>query len=161
MKHISYILATISLLVCTACHTTEANYKASYDKAVAKERERITPEIYQRVIDEKRRSTHVVNGDSVRLVPYHFNVVGKDTKSYPYGVVVAEFKQIFNANSYCERLKSEAHLPSYVVMDTEKRYLVVAQGFEDVGQAAEFVKVAPKRIKIKPLVERIWILQRL
>lgn len=145
-----------------SCHSTEANYKDSYDKAVAASR---TGEKGEQYIQELSRRTHKnieVDGDSIRKLSYHFNIV--DDKSEvikQYGVVVAEFKQKFNAISCRDRLRKEEGLQSYVVyIASQKLYCVIAQGYEDLSVAATFAKNPQKYMHMKLLVPMAWVLEQ-
>lgn len=160
MKRLLHII--MLALVLTACHTTEDNYKAAYDKAKERTREKMG-ELYDQEQAERMRPTDIIDGDSVRLLRSYFNVVDdkyEDTKKY--GVVVAEFDQLINARSYRDRLKKNENFDSYVVYtNREKKYCVVAQAYDNKEGAAAFIRNIKKYMKMKVLVPRPYILQRL
>ena len=147
----------------TACKTSEANYKAAYDKAKERTRENMGAEVYEKYQSERVRSTEVVNGDSVRVITEYFNIVdGNAADTKKYSVVVAEFDQIINARSYRDRLKAKEGFESYVVYTNKnKKYLVVVQGYDEKGQAAAFIKNISQYMKMKVLVPRPYILKRI
>ena len=161
MKHLLYCI-TLALLL-TACYTTEENYKAAYDKAKERTRENMGGTIYDMSQAERVRATEIINGDSVRLLRSYFNVVDdKYENTKKFGVVVAEFDQILNARSYRDRLKQNEGFQSYVVFaNREKKYCVVAQAFDEKEPAALFLRNIKQRMKMKVLVPRPYILQRL
>ena len=69
MKNIVLLLAMLAaILGLASCHTTEANYKAAYDKAVEKTRENMGEDNYAHMQAARMAYTEVVNGDSVRLL---------------------------------------------------------------------------------------------
>lgn len=163
---LQYIMAVALLATCvftTSCHSNEQNYKAAYDKAMDKYKTGIGAETYDRIQAEKMRLNTVINGDSVRLVRMYANVYDDSTTiAKPYNVVVAEFTQQFNAKTMRDRLRTEDHQPSYVLFGgNERKYYVIASGFDDKESAALFLKEANKKLKTKILVPRAWILNRL
>ena len=114
MKHsLTFLALVLGMLMLTACHSSEANYKAAYDKAMEKHRDGIGAEEYERILAEQQKPTMVVNGDSVRVVPLLTNVTDDSlTVARRYGVVVAQFKQKFNAITMRDRLRREEGFPS-------------------------------------------------
>lgn len=161
MKRLFYCI-TLALLL-TACYTTEENYKAAYDKAKERTRENMGGTIYDMSQAERVRATEIINGDSVRLLRSYFNVVDdKYEATKKYGVVVAEFDQLLNARSYRDRLKQNEGFQSYVVYtNREKKYCVVAQAYDEKESAALFIRNIKQHMKMKVLVPRPYILQRL
>ena len=161
MKRLLYCI-TLALLL-TACYTTEENYKAAYDKAKERTRENMGGTIYDMLQAERVRATEIINGDSVRLLRSYFNVVDdKYENTKKFGVVVAEFDQLINARSYRDRLKQNEGFQSYVVYtNREKKYCVVAQAYDEKEPAALFIRNIKQHMKMKVLVPRPYILQRL
>lgn len=161
MKRLLYCI-TLALLL-TACYTTEENYKAAYDKAKERTRENMGGTIYDMSQAERVRATEIINGDSVRLLRSYFNVVDdKYENTKKFGVVVAEFDQLINARSYRDRLKQNEGFQSYVVFaNREKKYCVVAQAYDEKEPAALFIRNIKQHMKMKVLVPRPYILQRL
>ena len=84
----------------------------------------------------------MVAGDSVRLVTERVSMVdGKASDLHKYCVVVGDFKQVFNARSFCTRInEAEANNVSYVVMNPEKMYYVVYKGFDTKEDAIKHAK---------------------
>jgi len=162
------LLATLLMLLLalptlTSCHSNEQNYRAAYDKAMEKRREGIGAETYAKIEAEKLRNTTVVNGDSIRLMRYHANV-DQDSASvaHRYNVVVANFKQRINARSYRDRLREEEGHPSYILHGgPESSYYVIVKGFDDLEEAAAFLKDINNKVKIKILEPKPWIFQKI
>ncbi len=124
------------------------------------ERDGVDAETYARIEAEKERNTAVVAGDSLRLITDRVNIVDDEPSTMkPYGVVIGEYKQLFNARSFRDRLKKEGQ-PAYVVMNGERMYFVVARGFDTSVEAAEFLKDVRNKIKMKIPIEKPWILAR-
>ena len=142
-KYINILLVLAVAATLWACHSTEANYKESYDKAVAASRSGEKGVLYQQDLERRMKANRVVDGDSIRMLNHHFNVIDdKSDISKKYNVVVAEFKQKFNAQSYRDRLRKE-----------EGRH-------DDLSAAAEFAKNPENYMKLNVLVPRAWVLTR-
>ena len=145
-----------------SCHSTEANYKASYDKAVAASRTGEKGEQYLHDQELRKKSNYAVDGDSIRLLRHHFSAVDDNPDVIKnYSVVVAEFKQQFNAVSYRDRLRDEGHGAYVVYVSAKKLYCVVVEGYDDISSAATFVNNPEKYMKLKVLVPRAWVLVRI
>ncbi len=163
------ILTYITLLVVamamalTSCHSNEQNYKQAYDKAVAKVKEGVGEEAYSKIEAERVRYTHVINGDSVRMVRMSVNVALDTTRTarHRYNVVVGEFKQQFNAITYRDRLRQEEGYPSYLLYGgIDKKYYVVIKGFDQDDVAAAFIKDLDKKVKMPLLTPIPWIIEK-
>ena len=148
----------------TACHSSEKNYREAYEKAVERRKTGIGAEEYAKIEAERQRYTHVINGDSVRMVYMNVNVAIDSTDTaHDYNVVVASFTQRINAKSYRDRLRQECGLKgSYVLFGgTEKQYYVVAQGFDNSTDAAAMLHDLDKKVCLKILEPLPWILKKL
>lgn len=162
-KYLNILLVIACCSLLWSCHSTEANYKESYDKAIAASRTGEKGERYQRELESRKQNNFVVDGDSIRLVRHYFNIVDdKPDIIKDYSVVVAEFQQKFNAQSYRDRLRKEEGKESYVVYVSKTRtYCVVAQGYDDLSVAATFARNPEKYMRLKPLVPKVWVLVRI
>lgn len=155
--------ATITLLFAlSACHTTEENYKASYDKAVEKTKEGIGADTYAKIVAEQNRKTDVVNGDSVRIVPRFVTCIDitKD-QTKRYNVVLRQFKQVVNARSMRDRLNGEGHKAYVLHYTKEDLYYVIVDAFDDRESAANFIHNAKKLVKMNIPLDNLWILEKL
>jgi hypothetical protein len=161
MKIMGMATALAFALTLASCHTTEANYKAAYDKAVEKTRQNRGLEWEEKQADRVRANT-VIDGDSVRVKRYHFNVVDdKPAVAKKYAVVTGEFQQKFNAMSMRDRYRKEGH-QSYVVYHAkEKTYFVVVNAYDDLAVAAAFIRIMKDKTKVKPTVPRPWVLEKM
>ena len=163
MRHYILILLTALLAVMTSCHSNEANYKAAYDKAMQKHQEGIGQEAFDKIQAEARKYTEVVNGDSVRLLRMYANVALDSTSvAKRFNVVVASFKQQFNAQTMRDRLRKEEGFPSYILFGgRDRKYFVVVKAFDEKDVAVAFIKGLDTHMKM-PVLEPIpWILERL
>ena len=152
----------ICALALTSCHTTEENYKASYDIAMQKSRQGIGEDTYNKIEAEKNQATDVINGDSVRIVNRYvgyIDVKREDTKLY--SVILSEFKQRANARSMRDRLIAKGHNSYVLYYATDKLYYVAVEGFDTPEEAAAFIHDADKNVKMKVNLSKLWILKRL
>lgn len=154
----------LMLLVATSsCKTTEANYKAAYDVAKAKTQQGGDREITGFIEREKRLNDYsLVGGDSVKVISEFVSIIDGDAADVKtYGVVVGDFKQVFNARSFRDRIKeveNNTDSPAYVAVSPAKRYYVVYKGFDDIKDASKFLK-NKKNFKIGIPLEEPWILE--
>ena len=162
-KAIYFIVMMVAAVVMTACHSSEENYREAYEKAVEARKTGIGAETYAKIEAERQRYTHIINGDSVRMVYLNVNTVDSTETAQDYYVIVATFTQRINAKSYCDRLREECGLQgSYVLFGgPEKKYFVVAQGFDNSGDAAALLKDIDKKVCLKILEPMPWILRKL
>lgn len=164
MKKTIFLLIMVSALALTGCHSSEKNYREAYEKAVERRKTGIGAETYAKIEAERQRYTHLINGDSVRMVYVNANVAIDSTDTaHDFNVVVATFSQRINAKSYRDRLREECGFKgSYVLYGgPEKQYFVVLQGFEDKEQAAALLHDIDKKVCLKILEPLPWILRKL
>ena len=166
MKKTLYIVIAMlaGAVLLTACHSSEQNYRVAYEKAMERRQTGVGSEEYAKIEAERQRYTHVINGDSVRMLYVNVNVAidSTDTAS-DYNVVVATFTQRINAKSYRDRLREECGLKgSYVLYGgKDKQYFVVAQGFDNSADAAAMLHDLDKKVCLKILEPLPWILKKL
>ena len=166
MKKTLYLIVMLLLagVTFTSCHSNEKNYREAYEKAVERRKTGIGAEEYAKIEAKRQRYTHVINGDSVRMVYANVNIAIDSTGvAHDYNVVVATFTQRINAKSYCERLREECGLAgSYVLFGgSEKQYFVVAQGFDNSAEAAAMLHDIDKKVCIRILEPLPWILRKI
>ena len=154
----------VAVMLMTACHSSEKNYREAYVKALERRQTGIAAETYAKIEAERQRYTHVINGDSVRMIYMNVNIAIDTTDvAKPFSVVVASFTQRINAKSYRDRLREECGLKgSYVVQGgPDKLYYVVAQGFDTHTDAAAMLHDLDKKVCLKVLEPLPWILRKL
>ena len=163
MKRAFYLLALSAIVLLTACHSNEKNYREAYEKAVERRVSGYGAEAYAEIEAERQRNTTVINGDSVRLVYVNTNVAEDSADvAKTYNVVVASFTQRINAKSYRDRLRLECGFPSYILYGgSEKLFYVVLQGFEDKEEAALLLRDIDRKVCLKVLEPKPWILRKL
>lgn len=163
MKKTLYIFLTAiaASLLMTSCHSSEQNYREAYEKAMERRKTGIGAETYAKIEAERQRYTHVINGDSVRMVYVNANVAIDSTDvAKPYNVVVATFTQRINAKSYRDRLREECGFAgSYVLFGgPDKLYFVILEGYDDKESAAAMLRDLDKKVAMKILEPLPWIL---
>ncbi len=154
----------MAVVMLTGCHSNEKNYREAYEKAIERRKTGIGAEEYAKIEAERQRYTHVINGDSVRMVYMNVDVAVDSTDTaHDYNVIVASFTQRINAKSYRDRLREECGLAgSYVLFGgSDKKYFVVAEGFDNSGDAAAFIRDIDKKVCLKMLEPLPWILKKL
>lgn len=139
-----------------SCKTSEANYRAAYDKTVAaRESEDSDETIYggaSRRLDQK---IMISGNDTIPVNIKMVSVVAEKGAKAPelnkFMVVVGQFKQKFNAMSLCKRLVDAGYSGAAVVQTSEPYYYVVASSFEKVSDAdaamTDLKKKAPVAMK--------------
>ena len=166
MKKTLYIIGAVLIasMMFTSCHSSEKNYREAYEKAVERRKTGISAETYAKIEAERQRYTHVINGDSVRMVYVNATVAIDSTdQASDYNVVVATFSQRINAKSYRDRLREECgYKGSYVLFGgKDKQYYVVLQGFDNSGDAAALLRGIDQKVCLKILEPLPWILKKI
>lgn len=168
MNKTLYLIGSIvfmMLLSAASCKTTEENYKAAYDIAVKKQESGAGRDVSSYISRERRLNEYKqVGTDSVRIVIEHVSVVdGPVNNAKKYGVVVGEFKQVFNARSYRDRInnaENSPETPAFVVMNAMKQYYVIYRSFDTKTGAAAFMR-NKGNFKINTQTDEVWILEML
>ncbi len=117
-RTLSAAAAVALLLAANGCKTTEANYRAAYEKAVARQNEGLTPEELQGFEREKAVPVSIWRGDSIPLRARYAKTMAETPQT--------EFTQRFNATSAAERARTGGYPDARVLFDNEKRYYVSA-----------------------------------
>ena len=154
----------VGSLLLTSCHSSEKNYREAYDKAMERRQTGISAETYAKIEAERQRYTHLVNGDSVRMVYMNANVaIDTTATAHEYNVVVASFSQRINAKSYRDRLRDECGFQgSYILYGgPEKQYFVVLQGYDNITDAAYLLQDIHGKVCLKILEPLPWILRKI
>ncbi len=161
-----YIIVLIGALVALCgCKTNEKNYRAAYE--VAKEKfdneGGLDSTIYNRMRPQGRGSELTALGDTVRMhtISIGFPKEGGASRETvkTYCVVVAQFKQIFNAKAMRQRLVDNGYDGAMIVNTREPLYYVVAGS---VATPEEAVTMMRQLRKDKALVLRDpfpWVLR--
>ena len=126
-----------------ACKTTEANYRAAYEKAIAG-RDSLTAlenTIYGKYRKNTSTTTTTVEGDTVEMISTFVTVTegggGIRENLKPYSVVVGQFKQLVNARSLRTRLVDAGFPSTFVVQTAEPYYYVLIASYPTRAEAVK------------------------
>lgn len=143
MKLRLFIVSAIALFLFAACKTNEANYRAAYEIAKQKSMDGVDEETYEKMQRESMPTKVVADGDTLRMMRASVNVAkyegNEDVALKRYNVVVAQFKQIFNAKAMMGRLKNQGY-NAIVLQNPDLLYYVVAGSLDNKGEAVELIK---------------------
>lgn len=131
-KIIIMIAMAAIILILAGCRTSESNYRAAYERAVANRdsTDVLDETIYNRIRQQALPSERVVAGDTVMVKRELVALENKSqgaTLSDAY-VVVAQFKQLFNARSLCDRLRDGGYPEATLLVTREPLYYVTCGG---------------------------------
>lgn len=157
------LFAMLTLIVVTGCKTTEANYRAAYE--TAKERADaggLDSTVYALMRREARPGMLKVGNDTLPLTTQYVKSTAIDGEDKPldrYNIVVAQFKQLFNAKSMVRRLKGAGYADASIAETREPLYYVIASSHGDAASALrglEAIKSQPPLPLRDPFP---WVLQ--
>ena len=140
---ICVIAAALAMTVIQSCKTTEANYRAAYEQAVARRKETgVEGTIYDKTRRQAATTKQIVNGDTIavkreRVKPVEADKGEKLADAY---AIAAQFKQIFNARSLRDRLKDSGYEGATLLVTGEPLYYVAA-GSGTVSEMDSLCKV--------------------
>lgn len=135
------------LLLSVSCKPTEQNYRQAYEKTVAgRDESKRDSTIYGEM---RRNMQHEIG--SVEAGERKVSVVSAFVKVTPgvgeekavlrkYCAVAAQFKQMFNARSMCERLLANGYPEAFVMQTGEPYYYVVAGSYDQLPPAMEMLQ---------------------
>lgn len=165
-RSVKYIFAAVAVasVALAGCKTSEANYRAAYDRAVAGRDsvDAVESTIYgaQRAMSSR---VAVVAGDSLEIRPQRVAVTegggGIRENLKTYCVVVGQFKQRFNACSMRERLAEAGYADAFVVETAEPYYYVVLSSHADVAAAGKALRAIPADFPVRMKAPLPFILQ--
>ena len=95
----------------------------------------------------------------MRMVADRVSIVdGTAADLKPFGVVVGEYKQLFNARSFRNRLQAKGH-PACVAKNNQSTYYVIARSFDTAPEAAAYLDTAATSLGIRLPIPKPWILK--
>ncbi len=148
-KNTIKILSGVLLLftTATACKTTEENYRKAYEAALEKKNEGYTTDEINQMAHEEAVPKTIYNGDSIPLKGMYVSTVKLDppvTSASRYNVVVATFKQKFNAMSVLNRLRDAGYDNGRLLIDRDQTFYVAATTTDTLKNAVETLKELEK-----------------
>lgn len=128
MKKLLMLMTVLAAM--TGCRTTEANYRAAYEKAKAHRDSwnGIDGTIYDSVRRQSRQSTIAVGGIDIPALTVRVKLAEEAVGEALAGryIVVGQFKQLFNARSMCRRFRDAGYGEATILMTAEPLYYVAA-----------------------------------
>lgn len=136
-----FFLTAILVLALSGCKTSEANYRAAYEKAKNKgQSEAVDPSVYEKIAQEEAPATLVFGDITFPGRDMYLTTVAENNvptgKIEKFSVVTGRFKQTFNARMMAKRLEDNGFEQPFVARDRENYYYVVAGSYDTAGDAA-------------------------
>jgi hypothetical protein len=136
------------------CKTTEENYRQAYEKAIAGRISDIDTTLYGNFRRElKEQGIITSSGEKIAVRTVALSLVDANDAYMPldkYSVVVGQFKQVFNARSMRDRLKSAGFIGAEVIQTTEPFYYVITSTHSKVESADSAMQnLSTKQLPIK------------
>ncbi len=153
-KLLATIIAIGSIALFYSCKTTEANYRAAYERTIAN---RDSANGYESAIYGRGRSIGsqiiVGSGDTIESRSNRVTITpnggGENITLRHYNVVVGQFKQVFNARSMRKRLVDAGYTDALVVQTSEPYYYVILSTHEVRQKAVEALQAIPEDFPVK------------
>lgn len=138
--HISMLIAiaAVAAMALPACKTTEANYRAAYEKTVARQNEAFDPAELREISREEAMPKTVYHGDSIPLKGEYVRPVeenGTTPQVLRYNIVTASFTQRFNALSALKRIRDNGYPGAILLTNGKKQFIVDAFTTNDLDSA--------------------------
>lgn len=147
MKKTLSTLALLTAVLLTGllpcCKTSEENYKKAYLTAIEKRDESYTDEEIDLMTREEAIPRAVYKGDSIPLKGVYVNTVKLDppvAACKRFNVIVATFKQRFNAQSVLGRLRKADYPDCRLLIDKDETYYVAAYTTDTLDRAVEMLR---------------------
>lgn len=141
------ILLIAALISMSACKTTEENYRKAYQSAVDRQNEGYTDDELASMAREEAIPRSVFKGDSIPLKGIYVNTVKLDPPTPAaerYNVVVATFKQKFNALSVLDRLRQGGYTDARLLVDKDQLLYVAAVSTPSLDEAVAALRELQK-----------------
>lgn len=164
MKKFIYMLLSAALLTValTGCKTTEENYRKAYEVAQAKKYDGLTEAEVSALKREEAMPKTVFKGDSIPLKGMYVKWVegGKGDMAFRYNVIVASFRQRFNAGSAFSRMREGGYPDAVLLADRDERYYVAAVTTESLDSAVSVLRALEENSPVALREPYPYILQR-
>lgn len=155
-------LAIITAFSLASCKTTEENYRSAYETAKARQTEGLTTEEIAGLQREEAMPKTVYNGDSIPLKGLYVRHVegGNSNKALRYNVIVASFRQQFNARSMMKRLRENGYPNAVLLSDKDERYYIGTLTTTSLDSAVTALRALPTDTQLHLRSPYPYILQR-
>lgn len=152
------IAATVAgALLAGGCKTTEANYRAAYERAVATrdaDKDPIDNTIYAAIRNEALPSVAVAGTDTLNFKYERLTVTeGQETPGAlrRYNVVAGQFKQAFNARAMAQRMRDNGYTETFLAQTAEPLYYVVTFATDDAMEARRALQMLSEDTNVRLL----------
>lgn len=161
-KALILTLTLVALL--SACKPSEKHYRAAYEAAKAKEQATPLEEtIYANIRKEARHQNVVIGNDTLPMTTQYVSFTteagGNVADFHRYNIVVAQFKQVFNAKAMMKRAVEAGYQNAFVVQTREPLYFVVARSVTTPAEARAALDSVRTEQKIPMKEPAPWILR--
>jgi len=150
IRYLAGIIIILASVALSSCKTTEANYRAAYEKTIAARdsSDSLDDTIYGRGRSAGTRTVETSNGNvevKTQLVKVTADGGGISENLHRYNVVAGQFKQKFNAVSMRNRLADSEYPGAFVVETSEPYYYIIVGSYatpDEAQKALEALKAA-------------------
>lgn len=139
-------VAAACVVMASGCKTTEANYKAAYETTVAHRNEKTSDDVpgMKAAGTPEPKDMEVAPGITLPVITAWIGSAGEAGVAHRdsvrlYNVVVARFRQVFNARQMSERLRSSGY-PGALVLRTNDAYFVSTASTSSPQEAQEALR---------------------
>lgn len=141
----------LGILLLTGCRTSEANYRSAYEKAIAGRDSSLAVDStiygkYRRQMNA--RTIELPDGRACEVITQRVRLTddggGSAESLHRYSVVVARFKQLFNAKSMRNRLANADYPGAFIVQTGEPMYYVVISSHTTASEADSALRAIPE-----------------
>lgn len=152
MKKLIFILLTVVSFA--SCKTSEANYRAAYERTVAsrEDSDKDDNTIYGGARRQPSQSYMMNGADTIYINVKRVSPLVEDGEIRPdmkqLMLVVGQFKQKFNAQSLRERVAANGYPKAFVVQTAEPYYYIVADSYDNISQAAAALEEIRKKAPV-------------
>ncbi len=155
MRNILFLLLVVFATLLPSCKTSEANYRAAYERTIAARDSAAADENETAIYGRGRMlsaNTIVVGTDTIECITQRV-VVSENAGSADihgkFNVVVGQFKQSFNAMSMRSRLVTAGYEQAIVVQNGEPYYYVILSSHTERQDAINALKAIPADFPIR------------
>ena len=143
---VTLVLSLIVILGLSSCKTTERNYKAAYDTAMAKKaKETVDNDLPDDMVSADAPKHRVIGKDTIqwkamRLIPdIRPQVSGEDGTDGQYFVAVGKYRMPTNARSGAERMRGNGYPGATAAKAADDEWYLISGRYQTLENAAKAV----------------------
>lgn len=154
----------LAAMAMTGCKTNEQNYRSAYEVAKQAQYTGVDSTVYAKIRQEAIPTAIMADGDSIHIKTEFVTTTKPSADSAApelkrYGVVVGQFKQVFNARAMQSRIVANGYPQAYIVQTREPLYYVIAAGSDSIDTAVADMKRVAADTSMRLRQPLPWILQ--